>query len=121
MILAEVRYLGGALARQPEVPNAVGGRDAAFSVYVVGPYPPPLHGIVDAAGEAVLAGVAPWSTGSSQINFQAYATAPEGIRRAWPAEVWERLLAVKEQWDPQGRFRFAYPLEGENATGKVSA
>ena len=50
LILAEVRYLGGALARQPEVPNAVGGRDAAFSVYVVGPYPPALHGIVDAAG-----------------------------------------------------------------------
>ncbi|MEO7374120.1 MAG: FAD-binding protein [Terrimesophilobacter sp.] len=121
LIMAEVRYLGGALARQPEVPNAVGGRDAAFSVYVVGRYPPALHGIVDAAGEAVLAAVAPWSTGHSQINFQAYATEPEDIRRAWPAEVRERLLAVKEQWDSQGRFRFAYPLEGGSATGEVSA
>jgi FAD/FMN-containing dehydrogenase len=121
LILAEVRYLGGAQARQPEVPNAVGGRDAAFSVYVVGPYPPELHGIVDAAGEAVLAATAPWSTGSTQINFQAYATAPGDIRRAWPAEVRERLLAVKEEWDPQGRFRFSYPLEAGTATGEVSA
>lgn len=106
---------------QPEVPNAVGGRDAAFSVYVVGPYPPALHGIVDAVGGAVLAAVAPWSTGGSQINFQANATAPEDIRRAWPAEFRERLLAVKEEWDPQGRFRFAYPLEDGSATEEVSA
>jgi hypothetical protein len=33
----------------------------------------------------------------------------------------ERLLAVKEEWDPQGRFRFAYPLEGGSATEEVSA
>src|SRR5439155_12584798 len=32
-----IRHLGGALARQPEVPNAIGHRDAAYSLTVLTP------------------------------------------------------------------------------------
>ena len=111
LIIVEIRRLGGAMGREPAVANAVGGRDAAFSVVVVGPYPPPLRKAVDAAVSSVLSAVQPWSTGRTQINFQGFATANDAIRRAWPDSIWERLATVKETWDPDGRFRFAYSVD----------
>lgn len=111
LVIVEIRQFGGALSRPAAVPNAVGGREAAFSVVVIGPYPPPLQKAVRAAGRNVLDAIQPWSTGSTQINFQGSATDPGSIRSAWAPEVADRLVAVKREWDPDGRFRFAYPLE----------
>lgn len=111
LIIVEIRRLGGAMGREPAVANAVGGRDAAFSVVVVGPYPPPLREAVDAAVASVLSAVEPWSTGRTQINFQGSAISNDAIRRAWPDSIWERLAAVKQTWDPEGRFRFAYSID----------
>lgn len=112
LIVVELRYLQGAFSRPPAVANAVGGRDAAFSLVVVGPYPPvpPLRQAVDVTIGAVLAAVEPWSTGGTQINFQGSAISPEAISRAWPADTWSRLEAVKQTWDPENRFRFAYSV-----------
>src|SRR4051812_38587325 len=45
--VVEIRLLGGALSRSPEVANAVSGRDAAFSVLAIGLGVPPLVGVVD--------------------------------------------------------------------------
>ena len=36
LAMVEIRLLGGAIGRRPEVDNAVAGRDAAFSVFTVG-------------------------------------------------------------------------------------
>ena len=44
LAMVEIRLLGGAIARGPEVPNAVAGRDAAFNVFVIGaPFGPPIE------------------------------------------------------------------------------
>src|SRR5699024_12621201 len=40
MALVEVRQLGGALGREPEVPAAIGHRDAAFTFFTIGMAPP---------------------------------------------------------------------------------
>ena len=63
LAMVEIRLLGGALARQPEVPNAVTGRDAAFSVFVIGaPFGPPIE--ATAAGmAAVIDAIRPWACG----------------------------------------------------------
>jgi FAD/FMN-containing dehydrogenase len=111
LAMVELRHLGGALARPATVPNAVGGRDAAFSLVVIGPFPPPLRDAVQKAGAEVLDAVAPWSTGGTQINLQGFATDPSSVQRAWSPDVVDRLLAVKRRWDPTGRFRFGYELE----------
>ncbi|WP_372698633.1 FAD-binding oxidoreductase [Arthrobacter sp. JSM 101049] len=111
LLLAEIRQLGGALSRQPEQANAIGGRDAAFSVYVVGPDLPELHDVVESAGKAVLAAMEPWSTGHTQINFAGSDTTPESVRRAWSAESTQRLRTVKRAMDPDGRFRFAFSID----------
>ena len=42
------------------VPNAVPGRDGAFSMYVIGPGVPELAEVVPAVGRGVLGALAPW-------------------------------------------------------------
>ena len=42
LAMVELRLMGGALGRPAEVPNAVAGREGAFSLSVVAPAPPPL-------------------------------------------------------------------------------
>ncbi|MGL3804628.1 FAD-binding oxidoreductase [Paeniglutamicibacter sp. R2-26] len=111
LIMAEIRHLGGALSRGPEQANAVGGREAEFSLMVVGPYPTPLRQAVEAAGGAVLEALEPWAHGGTQINFQGFAATPEVVRRAWPEPTVERLRALKAAWDPGSRFSFGYPLD----------
>ena len=103
--------MGGALAHQPQPPNAVGGREAAFVVSVVGPYPPPFQQAARAAVNAALSALEPWSTGYTQINFQGCATNPRDVSLAWPAEMLGRLRALKQVWDPAGRFRFSYSAD----------
>lgn len=107
LIIAEIRLLGGALAREAQPPNAARGRDAAFLAVAIGPYPPPLRAAVDAAGGAVLDALAPWSAGH-QVNFLGRAMAHEEVARAWAPRDLERLRAVTRDWDPEGRFRFGY-------------
>lgn len=110
LIMVEVRLLGGALAREPRPGNAVGGRDAAFALGVIGAFPPPLQQAVTAAGAAVMDALKPWGTGGTQINFQGDASSPDEVQRAWPAATWQRLRALKESRDPEGRFEFGYPV-----------
>lgn len=110
LIIVEIRLMGGALRRPGEHASAVGGRDAAWSVGVIGPYPPPLRDAVDAASAAVLDALQPWSTSSSLINFQGYATNPDHIRAAWAPHTRQRLDTIKQTWDPDNTFRFAYSV-----------
>ena len=44
LAVVELRLMGGALGRPAAVPNAVAGRDGAFSLSVVAPAPPPMAG-----------------------------------------------------------------------------
>lgn len=100
--LVEIRLLGGALARRPEVDNSVTGRDAAFSLFTVGaPYGPPPEA-ARAATEAVVTAVEPWTCGGL-LNFLGAAT-PERVGRLWDDERRARLLAIRDEVDPAGVF-----------------
>lgn len=111
LIIAEIRHLGGAFARERGSANAVGGRGAAFSVGAIGPYPPPLQEAVEVAGMTLLSAMDPWATGGTQINFQGFAAKPDMVCRAWEPETLQRLRALKRAWDPEGRFRFGYSMD----------
>lgn len=109
LAVVELRQLGGALGRAPERPNAVGGRDAAFSVLVIGaPVPELLETVIPATGQAVLDALAPWSTGGSLLNFQGSALAPAQLARAWPEPVLRRLAELKDRYDPARVFRLGH-------------
>jgi hypothetical protein len=110
LILAELRLLGGALARQPEAPNAVPGRDAAWSMFVLGPAIPELARIVPAVGKGLLAAMEPWRSPGCMVNFLGDVDGPAEVASAYPAAVAERLLEVKSAVDPDGMFTFGHAL-----------
>ncbi|MBB2909077.1 FAD/FMN-containing dehydrogenase [Streptosporangium becharense] len=109
LAIVELRQLGGALAREPREPNAVGGRDAAYSVLVIGaPVPELMDTVIPAVGRAVIDALSPWSTGGTLLNFHGSALAPDELARAWPEPVLTRLAALKERYDPARVFRFGH-------------
>lgn len=55
--------------------------------------------------------LAPFTTGRAALNFLGDGDAgPERTRAAFPAESWERLRALKRQYDPDNRFRFNHNI-----------
>ncbi|TQF65439.1 FAD-binding oxidoreductase [Rhodococcus spelaei] len=109
LVFAEIRALGGALSRDAEVPNAVAGRDAAFSLFAVGVLAPPIADAVPGALDSVLAAMEPWGTGGSLMNFAGTATDEHAdrVRAAWAPQTRRRLTAVRDRFDPQGVFAAA--------------
>jgi hypothetical protein len=111
IVMAEVRHLGGALARMPESPNAVAGRDAAFTWWVLGPMFPGLEAIVPGIGYGLLDALKPWAASGSLLNFLGDRTAKEQVAECWSPEVYERLMSIKRTVDPANLFRFGHALE----------
>ncbi|NEM05782.1 FAD-binding oxidoreductase [Geodermatophilus normandii] len=110
LVMAEIRQMGGALARPARVPDAVPGRDAAWSVFVIGPMVPELAEVVPAVGRGVLAAMEPWAASSRMVNFLGDVSGPDEVLAAWSPEAAERLLAVKRAVDPDDVFSTGYAL-----------
>jgi hypothetical protein len=110
LIMVELRLLGGALARQPKVPNAVSGREGAYGLFVLGPVAPGLEEVVPAVGAGVFESVLPWLTGTAQLNFIGDALTGDAVGTAWAPQVHGRLMEVKERVDPDSLFCFGHAL-----------
>ncbi len=108
LLLVEVRLMGGALARERD--DAVGGRDAAYTLFGVGALMPPVADAVPAAVEALLAAGAPWSTGGTMVNFHGVPGDAADRARAWPAPTFERLQRAKATYDPGNLFRSGHAV-----------
>lgn len=114
--MLELRHLGGALSRPPATPNAVGHRDAAYSVFTSA-YPGP--GFADAArGQTELyRRLLPWSGGRSLYNFTAR---PDGrspdAGMAFDEPDYTRLRHAKAAYDPTNMFRFTVAVAPSDAT-----
>jgi FAD/FMN-containing dehydrogenase len=102
LAVVEMRLMGGALSRPAAVPNAVAGREGAFSLVTIAPAPPPLMDAAHAATSAVLDALEPWSTGTSLLNFEHPEPHVQGS--AWTQDVLDRLRAVKAKVDPHNVF-----------------
>ncbi|MFC9788932.1 FAD-binding oxidoreductase [Rhodococcus sp. NPDC127528] len=109
LVLAEIRAMGGALGRDAEVPNAVAGRDAAFSLFTVGMPVPPIAEAVPVALDSVLAAMEPWGTGGALMNFAGGATGEpaDRVRATWDPQARRRLTAIRDRVDPKGVFAAA--------------
>ena len=104
LVMAEIRHLGGALARPAAVPNAVAGRSGAFSVFVIGPMVPELAGVLPNIGRGVLGALAPWAAPGCMLNFLGDVSGPDEVLAAYDPADAERLLAVKRAVDPDDVF-----------------
>jgi FAD/FMN-containing dehydrogenase len=110
--LAELRAWGGALARPPAVPNAVGGRDAAFSLLAISD-PDPVN---RARRDDLLAAVRPWATGATYPNFSGVEDAgPARVRTAYRPADWDRLRRLKAALDPGNLFCVNHNIPPEEA------
>ncbi|WP_309064109.1 FAD-binding oxidoreductase [Streptomyces sp.] len=109
--IVELRHLGGALARRPVHPNAVGRRDARFMLAVL----IPLTDVSDADAHAFLGRVfkdlEPWTTGRF-INFMGHGGLADDdrTRTAYTVDDHRRLTELKTAYDPRNRFRFTYNI-----------
>jgi FAD/FMN-containing dehydrogenase len=104
LAMVELRHLGGAFAREPEAPNAVPARDAAFSLFTLGALAPPVADAVPGALRAVRDALRPWAARGCLLTFLGEADA-EAVSRNWEPAVWARLRAVKAAYDPTEVFR----------------
>lgn len=103
--LVELRHLGGAAGREPEVPNAVGHRDAGFLLYLAGAANPDDDSVPRFTQE-VLDRMAPWSTGGVALNFLgAHDATPERVYAAYSPGDYRRLVRIKRAYDPDNIFR----------------
>ena len=113
LIFAEVRHMGGALGRPPLVPNAVAGRDAAFSLFVLGPGVPGVVDVVQVAAGRVIEALSPWHTTGRLVNFLGTTDqGPAAVAAAYPADVTGRLYELKSRFDPHNIFRHGHSLKG---------
>jgi FAD binding domain-containing protein len=98
LLLAEIRQLGGALARPAENGAALDKIDAAFVVLGIGmlmdpALRDPIAGQLDRMTEAMK----PWAAEGGYFNF---AERPCDVDAILPQETCRRLAQVKRSWDP---------------------
>ena len=114
LVLTEIRHLGGAISRPPTPPNAVPGRDAAFSLMTIAVTEPAFAQSGPAAVADLFAAVRPWRSAAAMPNFLGRSTQPDLVAAAWPPDMRERLLLVKRRWDPDNQFRLGHALLASN-------
>ena len=108
LAMLELRQLGGALSRPPTELDPMGRSDSRFVMYGLGATPTPE---VAQAVQAYLAYVAeavrPHASGAAYVNFiDLDGTSVERVRQAYSPEDWQRLVALKDRYDPTNLFRF---------------
>ena len=108
LLLVEMRLMGGALAREHD--DAVGGRDAAYTLFGVGALMPEIAAMVPGAIRSLMAAGAPWSTGGTMVNFHGVPGDAADRARAWPTQTFERLQRAKATYDPANLFRFGHAI-----------
>ena len=112
LVTLELRQLGGALARPPADLSPIGRRDSRFLMYGIGfsPTPEETPEVAQRLQEH-LAFVAdemrPYKTGATFVNFLVLGDwNPERTRASYSPEDWERLVELKDRYDPNNLFRF---------------
>jgi hypothetical protein len=106
LLVVEIRALGGALAREPQSPNAISHRDTPFNLFAANLSMPELDAKNAADLDRLFAAMAPHSTGSAFANFLSASDVTNNtVKRAFDDERYARLLALKQEHDPQNLFR----------------
>jgi hypothetical protein len=99
-------HVGGTLNEHAEDDGAVGNRDARFVCGVNGMWEPDEPD-ADSFGQWIRAAwqrVRPFSTGRTYINFQTADEDDARVRATYGAN-FDRLVAVKQRFDPGNLFR----------------
>ena len=104
MRVAQLRVLGGAMARVPDDATAYAHRGSRIMVNVATFYEGPDDKDRRAAWVEGLASALQQDDHGVYVNFLAD-EGEERIRAAYPGSTWDRLAAVKSRYDPTNLFR----------------
>ena len=102
--VAQLRVLGGAMARVPADATAFAHRNSRIMVNVASFYNGPEDRVVREKWVCDFAAALQQSDNGAYINFMG----PEGkdqIHKAYPGKTWDRLVAVKSRYDPTNLFQ----------------
>lgn len=104
MRVAQLRVLGGAVARVPADATAFAHRTSKIMVNTAALYGPPAEGPVHEEWVSNFAAALKQGDNGVYVNF----LSNEGeshVRAAYPGRTWGRLRAIKGQYDPTNLFR----------------
>jgi FAD/FMN-containing dehydrogenase len=104
MAVAQIRALGGAMARVPDDATAFAHRQSRLMVTVANVYERVEDTPVHQAWVDELAGALGLNRRGAYVNFLGE-EGDEGVRAAYPDPTWERLREVKRRYDPTNLFR----------------
>ena len=108
LVSAEIRHLGGALARPQAGQGSLGTLDCQFMTFGVGALAFEGAGAVHHRTlERIAAALTPYDTGRQYLNFTKASTDPA---RFYRPDVFHRLRAVKAAYDPDDLFRANHPI-----------
>jgi FAD/FMN-containing dehydrogenase len=110
LLKLELRHLGGAQGRAPDVPDAITGRDAAFLVETIGIPAGPQAEAVESATISAHAALTEFSTGRTCVNLHGAVADPEDVARAWEPDTYHRLRRIKSREDPSNLLRFGHAV-----------
>jgi hypothetical protein len=108
--VVELRHLGGRLAHPSAVPNAVGNRDALYTLNVISRLERADITDVRPAHQRIFEAIAPWSTGGRALNFMSGEKDAEHVRSAYDPKDYQRLTEIKAVYDPENMFRLNHNI-----------
>jgi FAD/FMN-containing dehydrogenase len=104
MRVAQLRVLGGAMARVPADATAFAHRASRIMVNIAAFYEGPEDRAVRAAWVDEFASTLQQRDAGAYVNFLAD-EGEERIRAAYPGSTWDRLAEIKARYDPANLFR----------------
>lgn len=109
LLSAEIRQLGGAIARPAAEQGALGSIEAPYVMFAVGVAPTPeLGAVVRAQVDGVKRALGPWRAAYGYMNFAERAV---DSRMLYPHEyTYRRLQAIKAKYDPDDLIQSNHPI-----------
>jgi len=104
MAVAQIRALGGAMARVPVDATAFAHRGSRFMVTIANVYERVEDTPTHQAWVDELAGALDLDGRGAYVNFLGE-EGEAGVREAYPDPTWDRLRSVKREYDPDNLFR----------------
>jgi FAD/FMN-containing dehydrogenase len=118
MAVAQVRVLGGAMARVPSDATAFAHRASRVMVNVAAVYERPDEAAAHEDWVKAFAAALHRGDSGAYVNFLGD-EGEERVRAAYPGATWERLVEIKGRYDPTNLFRLNQNIPPANGGRKV--
>lgn len=110
----ELRALGGAFDRAPATPDSVPSRGLPYQMFAFGVGGPDQQELLRGQLDDLFGEMRAWADprGRTLLNFLSPEEAldPRSLREIYGPELYDRLLAVKRQYDPDTMFRMNHTI-----------